>query len=158
MWCAAAPTLAPTLAPPATASPASSMDPCTAAELSKIAACRAPSLQTEAACKGASSSSCKWCSNLGLDAGCYVVDVTVACDTTDQISYLGNGQCPTNIGRAVAGFLGLAMGVFIGIIGALSYARSAALLHAALASHRCGAPLQCNVLHHVATRLSSFPF
>ena len=104
----------------ATNSPASSLDPCTAAELSKIAACRTPSLQTEAACKGASSSNCKWCSNIGLDAGCYVVDPLVVCDTTDtQISYKGT-SCPTNVAKAVAGLLGLAMGVFIGIIGALS--------------------------------------
>jgi hypothetical protein len=144
MWCAAAPTLAPTLAPIATDSPASSSDPCTAAELSKIAACRAPSLQTEAACKAASSSSCKWCSNIGLAAGCYVVDVSVVCDTTDQISYLGNGRCPTNVPQAVAGFLGLAMGVFIGIIGAHLNARLRAFGRA-VAPHRCGATC-CTVL------------
>ncbi len=97
MCCAAvAPTPARTLAPGATNSPASSLDPCTATELSKIAACRAPSLQTEASCKGATSSSCKWCpSNLGLDAGCYVADPLVVCDTTGQTGYLGD-SCPVS--------------------------------------------------------------
>ncbi len=108
-------TKAPTTAPPA------SLLNCSATDLERIAACRKSSLQTEAACKANSFSNpdanCRWCSNIGLTAGCYVVDVMIVCDTTDGISYLGN-SCPTNVAQAVAGFLGLAMGVFIGIIGA----------------------------------------
>ena len=102
---------------------------CSSTATAKITACRALGTN-EDACKAAKQSmggaNCSYCTNIGLDAGCYVTDVTVACTTADQITYLGT-SCPTNIAAAFGNGLKLVGGVLIGIIGAVINRRLGAM-------------------------------
>jgi hypothetical protein len=150
----AAPTAAPTTTTPTTATPTAvpttatptnvtntkapttgSYESCSDGAEVAIAACK---MFPQSRCTPAQTTLCSWCPKyLGIDEGCYMTVYTGSgCQSTDTNQYTAGGGCPVNAAKVVGGILGLAMGVFIGIIGAH--------LKCVAASQRCDATPCCN--------------